>query len=81
MPISLISNGPINEKEWQKWKDACNDHNKPQLSMHDCESAQERIKKASSYALQTILSWKRLQHKESSPLVLIERRTIIKRPL
>lgn len=48
MPISLVSNAPIGEKEWQHWKDTCDADNKPQLNTHDCESAQKRIKKASS---------------------------------
>ena len=48
MPIALISNTNITEREWQKWKDQCNADNKPQLNTHDCDSAVERIKKASS---------------------------------
>lgn len=48
MPIALISNTSITEREWQKWKDHCNAHNKPQLNTHDCDSALQRIKKASS---------------------------------
>ena len=48
MPIALVSNSDITEREWQSWKDQCNAHNKPQLNTHDCDSAQERIKKASS---------------------------------
>jgi len=48
MPVALISNKEITEKEWQHWKDQCNSDNKPQLNTHDCDSAQERIKKASA---------------------------------
>ena len=79
MPISLISNGPINEKEWQHWKDSCNEHNKPQLNTHDCESTQERIKKASSYVLQIFLS--SILHGYPTARLLRARRTVTGRPL
>ena len=48
MPIALVSNASILEKEWHHWKDQCNADNKPQLNTHDCDSAVERIKKAST---------------------------------
>ena len=48
LPVSLVSNTAITEREWHRWKDQCNKDNKPQLNTHDCEGAQNRLKKASS---------------------------------